>query len=80
MPVVGGGARSDQGQVSFGPISLEPSVARTIVRLAAASNDRVKILGFGFYLDGTSNSVAPVALEIGRISAELMSPIHCNKD
>lgn len=59
-----------QGQVSLGSTPLVASTAKTVVRVKAAANQRAKVLGYGFYFDGTSNSAVPVQIQIGRISAD----------
>jgi hypothetical protein len=59
-----------QGQVGFGLTALVASTAKTVVRLKAPTNQRAKVLGYGFYFDGTSNSAQPVQIQIGRISAD----------
>jgi hypothetical protein len=46
--------------------SLTASTAQTAVQLKAASNQRVKVLGYGFYFDGTSNSAQPVQIVVQR--------------
>lgn len=61
-----------QGQVQFGAgasVPLVATTAKTVVQLTAAANQRVKVLGYGFYFDGTSNSAQPVQIQMGRISA-----------
>jgi hypothetical protein len=59
-----------QGQVSLASTSLVGSTAKTVIRVKAPTNQRAKILGYGFYFDGTSNSAQPVQIQIGRISAD----------
>ncbi len=59
-----------QGQVSLGSTPLVASTAKTVVRVKAPTNQRAKILGYGFYFDGTSNSAQPVQIQVGRISAD----------
>lgn len=59
-----------QGQVSLGSTALSAGVAKTAIRVKAATNQRAKVLGYGFYFDGTSNSAQPVQIQIGRISAD----------
>lgn len=65
-----------QGHIQFGQtgslVTLPGGGAtpKTVARLKAAANQRVKLLGYGFYFDGTSNSATPVQIQIGRISAD----------
>ena len=59
-----------QGQVSLGSTPLVASTAKSVIRVKAPSNQRAKILGYGFFFDGTSNSAQPVQIQIGRISAD----------
>ena len=59
-----------QGQVSLGSTALAAATAKTAFRVKAPANQRVKVLGYGFYFDGTSNAAAPVQLQIGRITAD----------
>jgi hypothetical protein len=59
-----------QGQVSLGLTPLSANTAKTVIRVKAAANQRAKILGYGFYFDGTSNAAQPVQIQIGRISAD----------
>lgn len=66
-----------QGHAQFGSANAVPLVAntpRTVARVKAATNQRVKILGYGIYFDGTSNSGTPVQVQLGRISADGTSP------
>src|SRR6516165_4356111 len=58
-----------QGQANI-PSTASGTTSLTIARLKAATNQRAKILGYGFYFDGTSNSATPVQIQIGRISAD----------
>jgi hypothetical protein len=59
-----------QGQVSLGLTPLSANTAKTIIRVKAPTNQRAKILGYGFFFDGTSNSAQPVQIQIGRISTD----------
>ena len=59
-----------QGQVSLGLTPLTASTAKTVIRVKAPTNQRAKVLGYGFFFDGTSNSAQPVQIQIGRISAD----------
>jgi hypothetical protein len=40
----------------------------TIFAVKAPTNQRVKVLGYGFYFDGISNSAQPVQIKIGRLT------------
>jgi hypothetical protein len=54
-----------QGTVNFGvgaSVALVTATAKTVVILSAPTHQRVKILGYGFYFDGTSNSAQPVEI------------------
>jgi hypothetical protein len=42
--------------------------------LTAPSNQRVKMLGYGFYFDGTSNSAQPVEIKLARPTAGVFTP------
>ena len=46
-------------------LSLSAATATTVVGVSAPTNQRVKILGYGFYFDGTLNSATPVAITVG---------------
>jgi hypothetical protein len=59
-----------QGQVSLGMTALTAGTPKTVFRVKAPTNQRAKILGYGFFFDGTSNSAQPVQIQIGRISAD----------
>jgi hypothetical protein len=59
-----------QGQVSLGMTPLTANTPKTVIRVKAPTNQRTKVLGYGFYFDGTSNSATPVQIQIGRISAD----------
>lgn len=59
-----------QGQAPLGSTPLTANTAKTVIRVKAATNQRTKVLGYGFYFDGTSNSATPVQIQIGRISAD----------
>jgi hypothetical protein len=61
-----------QGQVAFGAgatCPLSAGVAKTPAVVTAPSNQRLKILGYGFFFDGTVNSAQPVEIDIKRASA-----------
>jgi hypothetical protein len=63
-----------QGQVSIPQTALPAGSTLTVCRLKAPANQRVKVLGYGVYFDGTSNSAQPVQVQLGRISADIASP------
>jgi hypothetical protein len=56
-----------QGYVDIPSTSLSTS-AKTIFSATAPTNQRLKILAYGFYFDGTVNSATPVQIALGRIS------------
>ena len=61
-----------QGQVAFGAgatCPLSAGIPRTPVSVSAPSNQRLKILGYGFFFDGTLNSAQPVEIDIKRATA-----------
>jgi hypothetical protein len=63
-----------QGQANI-PSTASGTTSLTIARLKAATNQRAKVLGYGFYFDGTSNSAQPVQIRIGRIpTTDITSP------
>jgi hypothetical protein len=62
------------GQVSIPSTALPAGSSLTACRLKAPANQRVRVLGYGFFFDGTSNSAQPVQIQIGRISADGTSP------
>jgi hypothetical protein len=55
------------GYVDLPSTSLS-SVAKTVFQATAPTNQRVKVLAYGFYFDGTVNSATPVQIAFGRIS------------
>ena len=56
-----------QGQVSIPQTALPAGSSLTVCRLKAPTNQRVRVLGYGFFFDGTSNTAQPVQVQIGRI-------------
>ncbi len=58
-----------QGYVDLPSTSLATATQKTVVMITAPSNQRVKVLAYGFYFDGTVNSAQPVQIQIGRISS-----------
>jgi hypothetical protein len=73
-----------QGHVSLPSTALTAATAKTIFRVKAATNQRARILGYGFFFDGTLNSAQPVQVRIGRITADGAAPtaltINPNED
>lgn len=61
-----------QGQVAFGAgatCPLSAGVAKTPAVVTAPANQRLKILGYGFFFDGTLSTGQPVEIDIRRASA-----------
>lgn len=61
-----------QGQVAFGAgesCPLDAGKPRTPAVVSAPTSQRLKILGYGFFFDGTLNSGQPVEIDIRRASA-----------
>ena len=58
-----------QGYIDLPSVALTSGAAKTAVQLTAPTNQRVKILGYGFYFDGTVNSAQPVQIAAGRITS-----------
>ncbi len=54
-----------QAYVNVPSTSLSAATATTVAALVAPSNQRVKVLGYGFYFDGTLNSAQPVQIILG---------------
>jgi hypothetical protein len=63
-----------QGQVSIPQTALPAGSSLTVCRLKAPTNQRVRVLGYGFFFDGTSNTAQPVQVQIRRIAADVASP------
>jgi hypothetical protein len=63
-----------QGQVSIPQTALPAGSSLTVCRLKAPTNQRVRVLGYGFFFDSTSNTAQPVQVQIGRIGADVASP------
>ena len=49
-------------------VALAAATAKTVVQLTAPSNQRVKILGWGVYFDGTSTTAEPAQVTLSRQS------------
>jgi hypothetical protein len=58
-----------QGYIDLPSTALAASTAKTVVQAAAPTNQRVTVLAYGFYFDGTVNSAVPVQITLGRISS-----------
>ena len=66
-----------QGHVAFGQgasVALTGGTAKTPIVVTAPANQRLKILGYGFFFDGTSNSAQPVQIEIQRTAPPARAP------
>jgi hypothetical protein len=55
-----------QAYVNVPSTALTAATAQTAVQLTAPTNQRVKVLGYGFYFDGTLNSAQPVEIKLQR--------------
>lgn len=55
-----------QAYVNVPSTALTAATPQTAVQLTAATNQRVKILGYGFYFDGTLNSAQPIEIVMKR--------------
>jgi hypothetical protein len=49
--------------------SLAATTATTVLGLSTATNQRAKVLGYGLYFDGTSNSAQPVTVIVGAFTS-----------
>jgi hypothetical protein len=58
-----------QGYIDIPSTSLTGGTGLTVLEIVAPTNQRVKVLAYGFYFDGTSNSAVPVQAIIARPSA-----------
>lgn len=47
-------------------IALSANATKTVVQVAAPTNQRVKVLGWGIFFDGTSVTAEPVTVELLR--------------
>jgi hypothetical protein len=69
-----------QGQLTTAEIALTAATAKTVVQLVAASNHRVKIIGWGVYFDGISATAEPVQVRfIRQTTAGTMSALTAIK-
>jgi hypothetical protein len=55
-----------QAYVNVPSTALTAATAQTAVQIVAATNQRVKVLGYGFYFDGVLNSAQPVQILVQR--------------
>jgi len=51
------------------PSKALPVSATTVGFISTPSTQRVKLLGYGFYFDGTSNSAQPIEIKLARPTA-----------
>jgi len=58
-----------QGYIDIPSTSLTGGTGLTVLEIVAPANQRVKVLAYGFYFDGTSNSAVPVQAIIARPTA-----------
>jgi len=52
--------------VNIPSVALSATTATVVGFATAPANQRVKLLGYGFYFDGTSNSAQPIEIKIAR--------------
>lgn len=57
-----------QFYVDIPSTSLSASTATVVAFVTAPTNQRVKVLGYGFYFDGTTNSNQPVQIQLANTS------------
>jgi hypothetical protein len=55
-----------QGYIDIPSTSLTGGTGLTVLNIVAPTNQRIKVLAYGFYFDGTSNSATPVQAIIAR--------------
>lgn len=66
---------------STAEVALSAATAKTILQVVAASNHRVKVLGWGVYFDGVSPTEAPVVVDLQRqTSAGTMTSLTPTKN
>ncbi len=58
-----------QGYIDIPSTSLTGGTGLTVLQITAPTNQRVKVLAYGFYFDGTSNRAVPVQAIIARPTA-----------
>ena len=56
-------------RVNLPATALVANTAKTVIQLKAPTNQRLKILGYGFFFNGTTNAGQPVQLRAGRATA-----------
>lgn len=55
-----------QGFAQTAEIALSAATAKTVIQMVAATNHRVKVLGFGVFFDGVSVTAEPVQVRLLR--------------
>jgi hypothetical protein len=61
-------------------VALVAATAKTVLQILAATNQAVKVLGWGVYFDGTSSTGEPVVVELIRqTTAGTMSALTAEK-
>jgi len=58
-----------QGYIDIPSTSLTGGTGLTVLEIVAPANQRVNVLAYGFYFDGTINSAVPVQALIARATA-----------
>ena len=58
-----------QCRVNLPSTALVAATAKTAVQLKAPANQRLKLLGYGFFMDGVVNTAQPVQVRLGRATA-----------
>jgi hypothetical protein len=53
-------------KVNIPSVSLAAATATVVGWATTPTNQRAKVLGYGFYFDGTSNSATPVEIKLAR--------------
>jgi hypothetical protein len=48
------------------PLNLGPGNPQTMIQIVAPANQRVKVVGFGFFLDGNNNAATPIEVKVQR--------------
>jgi len=56
------------GLAQSAEVALSAATAKTVVQIVAATNHRVKVLGWGVFFDGTSVTAEPVQVTLSRQS------------
>jgi hypothetical protein len=69
-----------QASAQTAEVALTAATTKTVVQLVAASNHKVKVLGWGVFFDGVSGTAEPVQVEILRqTTAGTMSALTPSK-